>query len=63
MILSLLALCIRLVLLALATFAFVVLFEHGPAGYVEGAKTEWVALSETIGRWTGNVQKTPPAGT
>lgn len=62
MILSLLALIIRLVLIAVATFAFVVLFEHGPQSYAEGAKAEWVALSETVSKWSGNLQKTPPAG-
>ena len=38
------AFVIRLILLAALTFGFVVLFEHGPAKFQEGAKTEWNAL-------------------
>ena len=35
---------LRLFLLAILTFAFVVLFEHGTAKFPEGAKAEWNAL-------------------
>jgi len=48
MILSLVAIVIRFALLAAFTFAFVVLFEHGPDKYLESAKTEWQALSGTL---------------
>jgi hypothetical protein len=34
----------RLALLAAFTFGFVVLFEHGPAKFSEGARTEWNAF-------------------
>jgi hypothetical protein len=34
----------RLTLLAAFTFGFVVLFEHGPAKFSEGARTEWNAF-------------------
>jgi len=34
----------RLALLAAFTFGFVVLFEHGPAKFSEGARTEWSAF-------------------
>jgi hypothetical protein len=39
-----LRLVVRLILLAVVTFGFVVLFEHGPARFTEGAKEEWNAL-------------------
>jgi hypothetical protein len=45
----LLAVVLRLVLLAVFTFGFVVLFEHGPAKFSEGAKTEWNALLFFVG--------------
>jgi outer membrane biosynthesis protein TonB len=38
---GLLALGVRLVVLAGFTFAFVVLFEHGPAGFAAGAPVEF----------------------
>lgn len=38
-----------LALLAGFTFGFVVLFEHGPANFAHGAKTEWSALLSFIG--------------
>ena len=37
---------VRLVVLAAFTFAFVVLFEHGPKNFLEGAKSEWHFLLE-----------------
>ncbi|HEY5812445.1 MAG TPA: hypothetical protein VIT23_07315 [Terrimicrobiaceae bacterium] len=46
---SLLSLLFRLVLLAVFTFAFVVLFEHGPAKFSDGAKREWNALLSFAG--------------
>lgn len=44
MILSLLAFALRIAFLAVFTFAFVVLYEHGPSGFVDGAAKEWNAL-------------------
>lgn len=44
----------RLAVLAAFTFAFVVLLEHGPGGFSEGAKTEWQIL-------TGAKKSAPPA--
>ncbi|MFZ4683075.1 MAG: hypothetical protein ACOYMS_11275 [Terrimicrobiaceae bacterium] len=41
---TLLALILRLALLAVFTFGFVVLYEHGPAHFAASAKTEWSAL-------------------
>jgi len=38
---TLLSLVFRLVVLMALTFAFVVLLEHGPAGFVDNAKAEW----------------------
>ena len=35
---------IRLLVLAVCTFLFVVLFEHGPMKFGEGIKTEWHLL-------------------
>jgi hypothetical protein len=37
---SLVALLVRLVLLVVFTFGFVVLFEHGPANYAANAKQD-----------------------
>jgi hypothetical protein len=45
----LLSFVVRLALLAALTFGFVVLFEHGPAKFSEGAKTEWGALLFFVG--------------
>jgi hypothetical protein len=39
----------RLIFLALLTFGFVVLFEHGPARFSAGAKAEWNALLFFVG--------------
>ena len=47
----LLILIVRLMLLAVFTFGFVVLFEHGPAKFSEGARTEWNALLFLPGRF------------
>jgi len=38
---GLLALLVRFILLAVFTFGFVVLFEHGPAEYPDNAVVEW----------------------
>jgi hypothetical protein len=46
---ALLSVVLRLVLLAVFTFGFVVLFEHGPAKFSDGAKTEWNALLFFVG--------------
>ncbi len=48
MITSLLALLLRFALLAVFTFAFVVLFEHGPSNYLSSAQTEWKHLVEAV---------------
>jgi hypothetical protein len=45
----LLSFVIRVILLAVFTFGFVVLFEHGPARFSEGAKAEWNALLFFVG--------------
>jgi len=44
-ILNLLASALRLVVLAAFVFAFVVLFEHGSRGFLEGVVTEWHLLT------------------
>jgi hypothetical protein len=49
----------RLILLALFTFAFVVLFEHGPANFPAGAKTEWNALLFFVGSALSKQEKAP----
>lgn len=63
MISSILALLIRFILLAAFTFGFVVLFEHGPGGFVDGAATEWRALVGTIEQMTGQGTKPVESGT
>ena len=56
---SLLSLVLRLVLLAVFTFGFVVLYEHGPAKFSEGAKTEWDALLFFVGSVLFKPEKSP----
>ena len=34
----------------LSTFAFTVLFEHGPSNYFDDAKKEWVAIGNLFGK-------------
>ncbi len=45
---SLLALLLRVVLLAVFTFGFVVLYEHGTSDFAQGAATEWKSLTEFV---------------
>ncbi|GAT35133.1 hypothetical protein TSACC_3197 [Terrimicrobium sacchariphilum] len=45
---SLLALLLRVSLLAVFTFGFVVLYEHGTSDFVQGAATEWKSLTEFV---------------
>ena len=46
MITSLLAFTIRIALVAVMTFLFVVLFEHGPANYLENVQADFSKLME-----------------
>ena len=55
----LLILIVRLMLLAVFTFGFVVLFEHGPAKFSEGARTEWNALLFFAGSVLSRQEKAP----
>jgi len=48
MITSLLAFTIRMALVAVMTFCFVVLFEHGPSNYPESAQVEFSKLMEFV---------------
>jgi|GEM_PF-4787445 len=41
---TLLATAIRLAILAAFVYAFIVLFECGPSGFVSGLRTEWDPL-------------------
>jgi hypothetical protein len=50
---------LRLILLAVFTFGFVVLFEHGPAKFSEGAKTEWNALLFFVGSVLSRQESAP----
>jgi len=45
----LLRLVVRVIVLAVFIFGFVVLFEHGPAGFSQGAKAEWNTLLFFVG--------------
>jgi hypothetical protein len=49
----------RLVLLVLFTFGFVVLFQHGPDKFPDGAKKEWNALVVFVGSMLSRQQSTP----
>jgi hypothetical protein len=51
---------VRLILLSMLTFGFVVLFEHGPARLSEGAKAEWNALLFFVGSVLSREER-PPA--
>lgn len=48
MITSLIAFIARIAFLAAFTFAFVVLFEHGPTGFVDGASKEWQTVMSFV---------------
>jgi hypothetical protein len=64
MITSLLAFTIRLALVAAMTFGFVVLFEHGPSNYLEGAQAEFSKLMEFVNPPVSAApQKSPNSGT
>jgi len=52
---TLLAFALRLALLAVFTFLFVALYEHGPMGFSSGVKAEWSALRAFAKR-----EQTPP---
>lgn len=45
---SLIAFVIRLALVAGVTFLFVVLFEHGPANYLENVQADFIKLMEFV---------------
>jgi hypothetical protein len=51
----------RLALLAAFTFAFVVLFEHGPSRFSDGIKTEWDSLLLFVGSVLLKHDKAQPA--
>jgi len=57
---TLLSFVLRLVLLAVFTFGFVVLFEHGSAKFFDGAKTEWNALLFFVGSVLSRQENAPP---
>jgi hypothetical protein len=67
MITSLLAFAIRLALVAAMTFLFVVLFEHGPANYLENVKADFSKLVEAANppapAAPAAVEKSPNSGT
>lgn len=44
-ILNIFVYAVRLAVLAAFTFAFIVLFEHGPRGFPEGVRAEWHRLT------------------
>jgi len=46
MITSLFAFIIRIALVAAMTFLFVVLFEHGPANYLENVQGDYIKLMQ-----------------
>ena len=59
----LLSFLVRLALLAVFTFGFVVLFEHGPAKFYEGAKTEWNVLLFFAGTVLSKQESARPSAT
>ena len=55
MITSLIAFLLRLVFIAVFAFAFVVLFEHGPSGFVAGIPVEWNSLVDFVSTGSKNL--------
>jgi hypothetical protein len=60
---SLLSFVCELALLAIFTFAWVVVFEHGPQKFTQGAKSEWNALLFFVGSVITNQAGGSPAQT
>ena len=58
---SLLALLVRLIFLAVFTFGFVVLYEYGPSGFAQGAPQEWQTLVDFAKKTTNAETAAPPA--
>lgn len=54
---------VRLAVLAAFTFAFIVLFEHGPRGFVEGVFAEWHLLTTGKSDAAPSRAKSPDSGT
>jgi hypothetical protein len=64
MISSLVAFTLRVALVAASTFLFVVLFEHGPANYLENARADFQTVYELVQRTCSPVpEKSPDGGT
>ncbi|MEI8311850.1 MAG: hypothetical protein WCH98_13965 [Verrucomicrobiota bacterium] len=67
MITSLLAFTIRIALVAVMTFLFVVLFEHGPSNYLENVQADFTKLVEAANPPAPSApaapEKTPNSGT
>jgi hypothetical protein len=61
---SLISFLFRLVLVAAATFLFVVLFEHGPENYVENVTVDFHKLmNSAAGLVPAASKKSPDSGT
>lgn len=58
---GLLAMLVRIILLAVFTFGFVVLYEHGPAGFGQGVSQEWQALVGFVSEKTSQAPTPAPA--
>lgn len=62
---TILAFLIRLALFAAFTFAFVVLYQHGPSGFVQGVPVEWNRLQSVLRKDAGDpappTPEVPPA--
>lgn len=64
MITSLIAFAIRLALVGVMTFCFVVLFEHGPSNYLQNMQADFFKLLElTSGPAPAAAEKSPDSGT
>lgn len=61
---SLIAFTLRIALLALFTFLFVVLFEHGPADFVSGLRSEFGEFIRFTTEFSSpSAEKSPDSGT
>jgi len=64
MITSILAFAIRLALVGVMTFCFVVLFEHGPSDYLQNMQADFFKLLELTGEPApATPEKSPNSGT
>lgn len=58
---TLIVFLVRIGIFAVLTFAFVVLYQHGPSGFVAGVPVEWDRMAKMSSSLTQQRSKMPPA--